>query len=202
MSPKPRRTKPNGQVTRRKRMKAMRTDSQLHIHFKDLDQKVETESQEYGQVSGFHLMTQERNANNELKVNQDLIEEIAERGNLETACARVLFNTGVGGVDNMEVQKLPGWLADNYETLANRLCAGKYKPSPVRRVEIPKPEKGKIRKLGIPTVIDRMVQQACVQVLTPIYEPLFSDKSFGFRPGKSAHDALLRIQELANEGYT
>ena len=183
-------------------MKAMRTDSQLHIHFEDLDQKVETESQEYGQVPGFHLMTQERNANNELKANKDLIEEIAGRSNLETACTCVLFNAGVGGVDNMEVQKLPGWLAENYEVLANRLCAGKYKPSPVRRVEIPKPEKGKTRKLGIPTVIDRMVQQACVQVLTPIYEPLFSDKSFGFRPGKSAHDALLYIQELANEGYT
>ena len=182
-------------------MKAMRTDSQLHINFEDLDQKVETEFQEYGQVSGFHLMTQERNVNNELKADKDLLEEIIERSNLEAACARVVSNAGVGGVDNMEVQKLPGWLSDNYEALANRLRAGKYKPSPVRRVEIPKPEKGKTRQLGIPTVIDRMVQQACVQVLTPIYEPLFSDDSFGFRPKRSAHDALARVQELANEGY-
>lgn len=180
----------------------IQTNSQLQISFEDLNQKVRTESQEYGQVLGLTSMTKDEYINNERVANKDLLEEIVERSNLEAACARVVLNAGVGGVDNMEVQKLPGWLAENYEVLANRLRAGKYKPSPVRRVEIPKPEKGKTRKLGIPTVIDRMIQQACVQVLTPIYEPLFSDSSFGFRPKRGAHDALLHVQELANEGYT
>ena len=86
-----------------------------------------------------------------------------------------------------------------WQTHGEKECV--HKPNPVRRVEIPKEEKGKFRKLGIPTVVDRVVQQAIAQVLTPIYEPQFSDASFGFRPGRGAHDALKACQKYANEGY-
>lgn len=133
-------------------------------------------------------------------MNKDLLEAIIDRKNLEEACKRVVANGGAGGVDAMNVHELPQWLDDNYDALSKRIRAGKYKPSPVRRVEIPKPEKGKTRKLGIPTVADRMIQQAIVQVLTPIYEPLFSDNSFGFRPNRGCHEALLRVKEIANRG--
>lgn len=131
---------------------------------------------------------------------KDLLEKICARENMREAYRRVVRNKGAGGVDNMSVRELNGWLADNYDALIDRLLAGKYKPSPVRRVEILKEEKGKTRLLGIPTVIDRMAQQAIVQVLTPIYEPIFSDYSFGFRPNRSAHDALLAIKQFADAG--
>jgi group II intron reverse transcriptase/maturase len=132
--------------------------------------------------------------------NEDLLEQVLDRDNMREAYRRVVANKGAGGVDNMTVHELDGWLKDNYDTLISRLRKGKYRPSPVLRVEIPKEEKGKVRALGIPTVIDRMVQQAVYQVLTPIYEPLFSDNSFGFRPNRSAHDALRRIKEYADAG--
>lgn len=131
---------------------------------------------------------------------KDLLEKICNKQNMLLACKRVIANKGAGGVDGMKVKELADWLEENYEYLKGRLLAGKYKPKPVRRVEIPKKEKGETRALGIPTVVDRMIQQAIVQVLTPIYEKTFSDNSFGFRPGRSAHDAILRIQEYANEG--
>ncbi|MEG0323955.1 MAG: group II intron reverse transcriptase/maturase [Raoultibacter sp.] len=131
---------------------------------------------------------------------KDLLEKICTRENMRAAYKRVVQNKGAGGIDKMSVRELNGWLAENYEALINRLRTGKYKPLPVRRVEIPKEEKGKTRLLGIPTVIDRMVQQAIVQVLTPIYEPTFSEYSFGFRPNRSAHDALSAIKSFVDEG--
>lgn len=131
---------------------------------------------------------------------KDLLERICSRENMRQAYRRVVSNKGAGGVDGMSVRELNGWLAENYEALIGRLRAGKCKPNPVRRVGIPKEEKGKTRHLGIPTVVDRMVQQAVVQVLTPIYEPQFSDDSYGFRPDRSAHDALLAIKRYADEG--
>ena len=131
---------------------------------------------------------------------KDLLERICARENMREAYRRVVRNRGAGGVDGMGVAELDSWLEANYDALIGRLLAGKYKPMPVRRVEIPKEEKGKTRKLGIPTVVDRMVQQAIVQVLTPIYEPRFSERSFGFRPNRSAHDALLAAKTEADNG--
>ena len=131
---------------------------------------------------------------------KDLLERICARENMRQAYRRVVSNGGAGGVDGMEVAELGAWLSANYDALIGRLLAGRYKPMPVRRVKIPKEEKGKTRQLGIPTVVDRLAQQAIVQVLTPIYEPRFSERSFGFRPNRSAHDALRAAQAEANAG--
>jgi retron-type reverse transcriptase len=134
------------------------------------------------------------------KQSKDLLEEILDPDNMYDAYLKVIGNKGAGGVDNMTVSEMEGWLDNNYSALKSRLLTGKYRHMPVRRVEIPKEEKGKVRLLGIPAVTDRMVQQAVSQVLSPIYEPLFSSDSFGFRPNRSAHDALLRIKEHADNG--
>ena len=131
---------------------------------------------------------------------KDLLERVCARENMRKAYKRVVSNKGAGGVDGMEVGGLDSWLSANYGALIGRLLAGRYKPQPVRRVEIPKEEKGKTRQLGIPTVVDRLVQQATVQVLTPVFEPRFSERSFGFRPNRSAHDALRAAQAEADAG--
>lgn len=125
---------------------------------------------------------------------QNLMEEVADPANLNQALKRVMANKGAPGVDGMTVTELGPWLAANRDTLRESLLCGSHRPSPVRRVEIPKPDGG-MRELGIPTVIDRLVQQSMLQVLTPILDPLFSESSFGFRPGRSAHDALKQASE-------
>ena len=109
-------------------------------------------------------------------------------------------NGGAGGVDGMEAAELDAWLSDNHGALADRILRGKYRPKPVRRVEIPKKEGGKVRLLGIPTCIDRLVQQAVAQQLAPIFEPRFHEDSYGFRPGRSAHDALRAVKRHADAG--
>ena len=131
---------------------------------------------------------------------RDLLERICERGNMLTACDRVVRNAGAGGVDGMGVSELPAWLEANHDALVDGILRGAYRPEPVRRVEIPKGEPGKFRLLGIPTAVDRMVQQAVVQQLTPIFEPAFHEDSYGFRPGRSAHDALRAVLARAEEG--
>jgi RNA-directed DNA polymerase len=131
---------------------------------------------------------------------EDLLERICSRENMRAACDRVVRNGGAGGVDGMGVAELPAWLDANHDALAGRILSGRYRPKPVRRVEIPKRERGKVRLLGIPTAVDRMVQQAVAQQLTPIFEPRFHPDSYGFRPGRSAHDALLAVRRHADGG--
>jgi group II intron reverse transcriptase/maturase len=130
-----------------------------------------------------------------------MLERILERRNLNNAYKRVKQNHGTGGVDGMSVEELGEYLAAHKEEILRAILDGKYRPNPVLRVEIPKEEKGKVRKLGIPTAVDRVIQQAIAQVLTPIYEPKFVETSYGFRPGRSAHDALKKSLEYINDGY-
>ena len=131
----------------------------------------------------------------------NLIETLLSDDNIETALKQVVANRGAPGVDGMTVHELRDRLPELIGPVKESIRAGKYKPKPVRRVEIPKPDGG-VRNLGIPTVMDRLVQQMIAQVMTPIFEPTFSDSSFGFRPGRSAHDAILRVRDLYEEGYT
>ena len=131
----------------------------------------------------------------------NLLDTILRSDNLNAAYKKVKANKGSGGIDGMQVDELLPYLKDHRDELVKQLREGKYKPNPVRRVEIPKEEKGKFRKLGIPTVVDRMVQQAMAQELTTIYEGQFSENSYGFRPGRSAHDALAKCRKYADEGY-
>ena len=131
----------------------------------------------------------------------NLLDTILRSDNLNAAYKRVKANKGSGGMDGMQVDELLPYLKDHRGELVRQLREGKYNPNPVRRVEIPKEEKEKFRKLGIPTVVDRMIQQAIAQELAPIYEEQFSDNSYGFRPGRSAHDALAKCREYVEEGY-
>ena len=130
----------------------------------------------------------------------DILGKILDRDNLNRAYKRVKANKGAPGIDGMTIEAALPWLKEHKDELIGRIKRGKYTPSPVRRVEIPKPDGG-TRKLGIPTVIDRIIQQAIAQKLMPIYEPMFSDGSYGYRPGRSAKDAIQRVREYAEEGY-
>ena len=131
----------------------------------------------------------------------NLLDLILRKENLNKAYKRVKSNKGSGGIDGMQVDELLPYLRENQKTLIQEIRDGKYKPNPVRRVEIPKETKGEFRKLGVPTVVDRVIQQAITQELTPIYEEQFSDNSFGFRPKRGAHDALRQCQKNVNDGY-
>src|ERR1700704_5210567 len=126
-------------------------------------------------------------------VTNSLMEAVCERENLKKALRRVKANKGSPGVDGMTVEQLPDYLRAHWPQHRDELRRGTYKPSPVRRVEIPKPDGG-VRKLGVPTALDRFVQQAVLQVLQPIFDPTFSDHSYGFRPGRSAHQAVAAAQ--------
>ncbi|MDA3834322.1 MAG: group II intron reverse transcriptase/maturase [Spirochaetales bacterium] len=129
-----------------------------------------------------------------------LMEQIIELDNLRTAYTRVVSNKGACGVDGMTVEDLYAWCRDHIGELIESLMNGQYRPSPVRGVQIPKSGGGK-RQLGIPTAVDRMVQQSILQVLTPIFEQEFSDLSYGFRPGRSAHQAIDKANEYVKDGY-
>ena len=136
-----------------------------------------------------------------ITVNKALMEEILGHQNLMKSCKRVKKNKGSRGIDGMEVSQLMEYFMKHEKEIRESILTGKYKPNPVRRVEIPKDD-GTKRKLGVPTVIDRVIQQAMVQVLTWIYEPQFSDNSYGFRPGRNQHQAIKKAQEYIQEGYT
>ncbi len=132
----------------------------------------------------------------------DLLERILDRDNLNRAYKQVKRNHGAPGIDAMSVEEALPWLREHKEELLQSIRDGKYQPDPVRRKEIPKPDGSGVRKLGIPTVIDRIVQQAIAQQLQPIYEPLFSDGSYGYRPRRSAPQAMEKVKEYAKQGYT
>ena len=134
------------------------------------------------------------------KSDERVWEAVFARENMQTALKRVESNKGAAGIDGMEVQDLRGFLKEHWLEVREALESGKYRPSPVRRVEIAKPDGG-VRQLGIPTVVDRLIQQAIAQVLTPLFEAVFSPHSYGFRPGRSAHQAVQQAQAYIREGY-
>ncbi len=157
-------------------------------------QRDSVEHKEYAEAYSIdNREAEERNGAN-------LLERVLYRENLNKAYKRVKANKGASGVDGMTIDEALPWLKENGNELLEKIRCGKYKPSPVRRVEIPK-DNGGVRKLGIPTVIDRIIQQAIAGVLVPIYEPKFSDVSYGYRPNRSAKDAICKVKEYANEGY-
>ncbi|WP_246773922.1 group II intron reverse transcriptase/maturase [Bradyrhizobium diazoefficiens] len=127
------------------------------------------------------------------------MEEIVSRANMMTAYRRVMANKGAAGIDRMTVEQLQPYLKEHWPRIKEELLEGRYRPQPVRGVEIPKPGGG-VRQLGIPTVVDRLIQQAMHQVLMPLFDPGFSKASYGFRPGRSAHDAVLAARAHVAEG--
>jgi RNA-directed DNA polymerase len=169
------------------------------LRFEDYLQRVSAEQKEYAEVCASPRTT-ETDSTNTNKQTEGLLEEILNAENLNRAYKQVMRNKGAGGIDGMQVDELLPFLREHKKELIESLRDGKYRPKPVRRVEIPK-ENGKTRKLGIPTVVDRLIQQAITQVLSPIFEKQFSDNSYGFRPNRSAHDALRRCQEHITNGY-
>ena len=132
--------------------------------------------------------------------NKNLLEEVLDRNNLKAALKRVTKNKGSAGVDGMTTEELPQYLKANWPKIKEELLESTYTPMPVKRVEIPKPN-GETRKLGIPTVLDRFIQQALAQVLQRGYDASFSENCFGFRPGRSAHQAIRKAQSIQNSGY-
>lgn len=144
-------------------------------------------------------MTENDVTNNNLS-EYGLLEFILSPKNLNEAYLRVLRNKGAGGIDKMQVESLRDYLVEHKDELITSILKGKYRPQAVRRVEIPK-ENGKKRPLGIPTVVDRVIQQAISQVLTPIYERQFSEYSYGFRPHRDAHQAIQQCKKYIDEGY-
>ena len=173
-------------------------DRQLHIE--DYLQMVSAEQGEYAEVSAHQRITENNDIITDFQTDK-LLEKILSNDNLNQAFKKVKSNKGAGGVDGMKVDELLSFLKNNGKQLKQQIMEGKYKPNPVRRVEIPKETKGEFRKLGVPTVVDRVFQQAITQVLSPIYEKQFSENSYGFRPCRSAHDALKQCQANVNDGY-
>ena len=133
-------------------------------------------------------------------MSEDVITKILDRDNLNEAFKRVKANKGANGIDDMDIEETKVYIKEHKNTIVWQLYNRKYQPQPVRRVEIPKPDGGK-RKLGIPTVLDRVIQQAMVQVLSPKFEPYFSDNSYGFRPNRSCEKAIIKALEFMNDGY-
>ena len=142
----------------------------------------------------------ENNFTNADQTGYGLLEQILSPTNMNQAYKKVKGNKGSGGIDKMEVESLKDYLVLHKEEFIRSIMGGTYRPNPVRRVEIPK-ENGKVRMLGIPTVVDRVVQQAIAQILSPVYERQFSTSSYGFRPKRSAHQALNKCKEYITEGY-
>ena len=166
------------------------------------DQVVEVEVELQGKSkvqSNFMVLPNRESVNDETFDTSMLIEEVLERNNMLLALKRVISNKGSHGVDGMKIDELREHIKKHWDTIKAKILESKYNPSPVRRVEIPKVDGG-VRLLGIPTVQDRLIQQAIAQVLSRIYEPLFSNNSFGFRPRRGAKDAVTKSKQYINEG--
>ena len=170
------------------------------LHIEDYLQMVSAEQKEYAEVFDYSKITEKSSVITDYWTN-NLLELILRKDNLNKAYKQVKRNKGKGEIDGMQVDELLPFLRENQRSLIQKIREGKYKLNPVRRVEIPKETKGEYRQLGIPTVVDRVIQQAIAQELTPIYEEQFSENSFGFRPGRGAHDALRQCQKNVDEGY-
>lgn len=162
-------------------------------------QKDSAEHEGYARVHSPVRITETDSTNASLP-KDGLLEEIVSRDNMNQAFKRVKANKGSHGIDGMGVDELLQYLKENGEAIKQSILDGTYRPNPVRRVEIPKEDGKKKRNLGIPTVVDRVVQQAIAQVLTPIYEKQFSESSFGFRPKRSAQDAIRQSQSNIEQG--
>jgi RNA-directed DNA polymerase len=149
---------------------------------------------------GIETFTAERGTESPTSSTEKLMEEACEWENYTQALKRVTANQGKPGIDGMTVEEIPGYLKEHWLTIREQLLTGSYRPQPVKRVEIPKPDGG-MRKLGIPTVLDRLIQQAILQVLQPRWNPTFSEHSYGFRPFRSAQQAVAQAQRYVAEGY-
>jgi len=169
------------------------------LHIEDFARESKVELEDNGKVPSISL-TSDKKQDDRNVCTSNLLKKIIHKDNMNEAFKRVKKNKGSHGIDGLTVDELQSYLEGNGGKLQQSLLDGAYEPLPVRRVEIPK-DNGKKRLLGIPTVVDRVVQQAIAQVLSPIFEKTFSENSFGFRPGRSAHGALKRCQEYMNEGY-
>ena len=170
------------------------------LHMEDYLQMVSAEQKEYAEVFDYRKIAEKSGIITDYWTD-NLLDLILRKDNLNKAYKRVKSNKGAGGTDGMQVDEFLPYLKENQDTLIQEIRNGRYKPNPVRRVEIPKETKGEYRKLGVPTVVDRVIQQAITQELSPIYEEQFSENSFGFRPNRGAHDALKKCQKNVNDGY-
>ena len=170
------------------------------LQIEDYLQRVSAEQKEYAEVFDYSKITEKSGVITDYWTN-NLLELILRKDNLNNAYKQVKKNKGKGGIDGMQVDELLPFLKENQESLIQEIREGRYKPNPVRRVEIPKETKGEFRKLGVPTVVDRVIQQAIAQELSPIYEEQFSENSFGFRTKRGAHDALRQCPKNVNDGY-
>jgi RNA-directed DNA polymerase len=177
-------------------MSGKRQKNQLELAFRDESRSEAPRVSEEGTES-----LAVKRGTESLAIGEQLMEEVCERENCKRAWARVKANKGSAGVDGMTVHELPEFLKQHWPVIREQLLNGTYKPQPVRRVEIPKPDGGGMRKLGIPSALDRFIQQAVMQVLQHKWERTFSDHSYGFRPGRSAHQAVAAAQQYIAAGY-
>lgn len=174
-------------------------DESRQLHREGYLRKDRVELEEYVGAHSISL-TLEKRQDAEIKYSNGLLEKIIDRNNLNQAFKRVKANKGSHGIDGMKVDELLQYLKENGDSLRQSILDGSYKPNSVRRVEIPKQD-GKKRPLGIPTAVDRVIQQAIAQVLIPIFEEKFSENSYGFRPNRSAHQAILKCKQYMDNGY-
>jgi RNA-directed DNA polymerase len=179
------------------------TNKEIKYSQLQLEGLLQEDSAEHESSAGVYasLRITENNIINGFVVNDRLLEKIMDKGNVRFALKRVISNKGSHGIDGMKVDELRAYLNNNWITLKQSVMDGNFRPKPARRVEIPKEDGLKKRKLGIPTTVDRVIQQAIAQILTPMYEIQFSDNSYGFRPKRSAHQAIRKCQQYIQDGY-